>query len=89
MLATTKLGARFISVEYERDVMTDLRPVHIAPASNNAGKIVAAVVVLLALSIAGIYSYKSGMWNGPPKQAVSDSQLPSPGLPVVGTSTGK
>lgn len=63
--------------------MRDLRTVHVVPSGNNIGKIIAAAVVVLGIGAAGVYGYRAGMWSGPPKQVVSDSQLPSPGLPDV------
>ncbi|HEX3674380.1 MAG TPA: hypothetical protein VHU87_08930 [Rhizomicrobium sp.] len=73
--------------------MSDMRG-YVTPASSiniseNAGKIIGAAVVALAIATAGIYSYESGMWKVQPvtHSQVSDSSLPtatapaSPGTP--------
>jgi hypothetical protein len=64
--------------------MSDLRAIHIPTAeTNNTGKIAGAIVVALGLCALGVYSYQAGMWNGPPKEPVPYSDLPSPGLPAT------
>jgi hypothetical protein len=56
------------------------REVDLEPA--NTGKILGAVIVALAIGVAGAYAYESGIFQSSPKSAVSSSALPSPTPPV-------
>ena len=59
--------------------MSDLRAFHMPDEiqPGPAGKIIGALVIIIALAVAGIYSYKTGMWNIPPLPLVPVSDLPS------------
>ena len=59
--------------------MSDMRLSHSESEPGNAGKIIAAIVVVIAIAVAGGYTYETGMWN---PQVVSDNNLPSP-APVL------
>lgn len=59
--------------------MGDLRLAHYETNSGVTGKIIAAVIVALAIGAVGLYAYDEGMWRAP---VVSDDNLPSPG-PVL------
>lgn len=61
--------------------MSDLRGSR-APGDmrfGSAGKIIAALVVLLGIGAAGTYLYETGQFKVVPKPAVSDSNLPTTG----------
>lgn len=46
----------------------------------NIGKIIAAIIVVLAIGAAGAYTYEMGMWKMP-HQIVASNELPSPTPP--------
>ncbi len=66
--------------------MRDLRGAHLDEAKNLMGNVLAAIVVALGVGAIGFFSYQDGWWTGQPKQAVLNSQLPSPTPPDVQTS---
>jgi hypothetical protein len=68
--------------------MSDLRGNNTPPEMSlgSTGKIVGALIVVLAVGAAGAYSYKTGVWTLPPRQKVADSQLPSPSPPALPTA---
>lgn len=56
--------------------MRDIRVAHVEVKSNNRGKIIAAVLIGLAILAGGIHTYTAGWWKTPPKPVVSSNQLP-------------
>lgn len=48
--------------------------------TGSIGKIIAAIIVVLAVGAAGVYTYEMGMWKMP-KQIVASNELPSPTPP--------
>jgi hypothetical protein len=64
-------------------VMTDLRPVHVAINTdpNNRGKLIAGVVVVLAIIAIGSFGYQAGWFHGT-HTAVPDNRLPQASMPV-------
>ena len=59
--------------------MSDLRGPKTHVELGNAGKIVGAVVIAIAVGVVGVYSYEAGMWKSLPKEVVTSEELPSPG----------
>jgi hypothetical protein len=64
--------------------MNGLKEFHAPKAiSRLTGKLVAAIVVVLAFGALGYWTYEKGMWNTGLKHIVPNSQLPSPSPPVM------
>jgi hypothetical protein len=61
--------------------MDNLRGINTQVETGNAGKIIGALVVALAIGAVGAYTYETGMWKSSPRQIVPNRDLPSPGLP--------
>jgi hypothetical protein len=70
-------------VIWEKVMNSDLRPVHVdAPLDpGGKGKLIAGLVVVLAILGIGGYTYSQGDWHFHSTIAVSDSQLPQASLP--------
>jgi hypothetical protein len=64
--------------------MSDLRPVHVPTTIDpgNQGKIVAGVIVALAIIALGIFGFEAGWFHGL-HQAVPDSRLPQASMPLT------
>jgi len=63
--------------------MKDIRATHVEMKPESRGKLVAAIVIGLAV-IAGVtYTYTAGWWNAPPKPVVSAGQLPQLTPPLL------
>jgi hypothetical protein len=64
-------------------MMSDLRPVHVVINTdpNNRGKIIAGVIVVLAIIGVGGFGYQAG-WFHITHQAVPDSRLPQASMPL-------
>jgi hypothetical protein len=68
--------------------MSDLRPVHV-PAQidpGNQGKIIAGIIVALALIVIGAFGWQAGWFRQ--HQAVPDSALPQASMPLVTPTKG-
>jgi hypothetical protein len=67
----------------KQDVMNDLRSNRApwAPA-NSSAKMIGALLIAVLVALGGFYTVKAGFWNSPPRQAVTNSQLPSPTAPA-------
>jgi hypothetical protein len=70
----------------KQDVMNDLRATRApwSPADSSA-KMIGALLIAVLVALASFYTVTAGVWNSP-RQAVTNSQLPSPTTPVPGRS---
>jgi hypothetical protein len=66
------------------NTMSDLRPVHVPSPIDpgNQGKIIAGVIVALAIIALGIFGFEAGWFHGL-HQAVPDSRLPQASMPLT------
>lgn len=61
--------------------MSDMRITHAdLPKEDNKTKVIAGIVVALAIVGLGAYGYAQGMFN--PESPVAYNDLPNPGMPV-------
>jgi hypothetical protein len=80
----TSLGFKQEEAQIQETNMSDLRG-NSAPGEvdfGSTGKIIAAVVVMLAIGAAGTYTYETGGFRPAHNSVVADKDLPSPSAPA-------
>jgi hypothetical protein len=66
----------------KQDVMNDLRSNRTPwTPMNGSAKMIGTLLIAVLVALAGFYTVKAGYWNSP-RQAVTNSQLPSPTAPA-------